>query len=81
MTTQMTIYNFFKNFIRGQVGSVMVEEVRNRSPRLPGTGLCFNNISENKKGEYGSFSVYKGYQIAVHSSKELGVVKDIQHLK
>ncbi len=38
-------------------------------------------IALNKKGEYGSFSVYKGYQIAVHSTKEQGVVKDIQHLK
>jgi len=38
-------------------------------------------IALNKKGEYGSFSVYKGYQIAVHSTKEQGVVKEIQHLK
>lgn len=38
-------------------------------------------IALNKKGEYGCFSVNKGYQIAVHSTKEQGLVKDIQYLK
>jgi N4-(beta-N-acetylglucosaminyl)-L-asparaginase len=53
-----------------------VERMMKKSPTKK-EDISVGFLALNKKGEYGAYAVKKGYQIAVHSAQEAGVLKDI----
>ncbi len=58
----------------------VVERMLKKSPRKRDE-ITAGFLALNKKGEYGAYAIKKGYQIAIHSNSEPGVLKDIDFLK
>jgi N4-(beta-N-acetylglucosaminyl)-L-asparaginase len=54
-----------------------VERMMKKSPTKK-EDISVGFLALNKKGEYGAYAVKKGYQMAVHSAMEAGVLKEVE---
>jgi len=58
----------------------IIERIMRKSPAKK-EDISVGFLALNKHGEYGGFAVKKGYQMAIHSEMEPGVLKNIDYLK